>query len=178
MWIEESLSTKKQEAINYFTNLHDVVCNQKYNNVLPYSFHLRAVEANFYRWRHLIRTDEEFIAFVGCWGHDSIEDARLTFNDLKDKYGQRAAEVIFLCSEMRGRNRQERKSDQFYKELSVDHIAVFVKLCDIAANMMFGLLTKSDMFIKAKAEYPGIREKLYRVEYDEIFLFLDKLNEF
>jgi (p)ppGpp synthase/HD superfamily hydrolase len=171
----------RQDTRRYFTQLHDVECNQKYDKdgaCVPYSFHLMAVEDNWRRWRHLLHHHDVETAFKICWGHDCYEDARVTYNNIKDIFGERVAEGIFLCSEMRGRNRAERKNDQFYKELVQDRLAVFAKLCDISANMCYGLLTNSDMFQKAKAEYPKIREKLYCLEYDSIFVFLDKLNTF
>lgn len=79
-----SLSLASESIKNYFRNLHDVSCNQKYAKTLPYSFHLDNVWqwASYYRdyWQVDVCTLLETITVI--YGHDSIEDARLTFNDL------------------------------------------------------------------------------------------------
>ena len=38
----------------YFTHLHDVECNQKYNKTLPYSFHLEMVHLQGEKFFHII----------------------------------------------------------------------------------------------------------------------------
>lgn len=71
----------------YIHNLHDVGVNQKYNG-LPYSTHLKFVEAQCNRFLHLI--DE----------------------------GDRVAEIVYLCSDHKGKTREERRPVQYYEALA------------------------------------------------------------
>lgn len=178
------------ESRDYFYHLHDIECNQKYNKILPYSFHLDMVEKQAIKFIHLIPNEKLFplnsfnsdtiktLVIIGCQGHDSIEDARITYNDLVEKFEESVAEIIYLCSENKGRNRTQRKNDNFYIELKQNKYAVFVKLCDIIANVKFGLLSNSTMFDKARKEYPKIKEHLsIWAEYKPMFDYLEKIFE-
>lgn len=165
-----------QDAKSYFYKLHDIEVNQKYADNLPYSFHLSAVESQGIKFIHLINETCQAVVFIGIYGHDSIEDARLTYNNIVEKYGVEAAEIIYLCTEYKGRNREERKPESFYVELSENKLAVFVKLCDLIANIKFSLLTNSTMYNKYKKEYnKKVRRLLYCEEYSEMFEYIDKL---
>lgn len=166
------------KTIPFFIELHDVKCNQKYNGNLPYSFHLEMVANQAEKFAHHIPSDEPYnnAVWVGIWGHDSIEDARLTYNDIKARYGELAADIIFLCTEYKGKTRAERKPTQFYLELKENELALFVKLCDIMANTTFSLLTSSSMYDKYKVEYfEKVRPLIYTEKYDDMFQYMDKL---
>jgi (p)ppGpp synthase/HD superfamily hydrolase len=167
------------EAKSYFTNLHDVECNQKYNKNLPYSFHLEMVAKQADKYQHHIPSDNPYYnaVWAGIWGHDSIEDARLTYNDVKEKFGEIAADIVYLCTEFKGKTRAERKPTEFYLQLRENDLATFVKLCDIMANTKFSLLTNSSMFNKYKAEYfEKVKPLLYmNNQYEDMWLELDKL---
>lgn len=169
---------KKNTYKQFFTNLHDIECNQKYNGNLPYSFHLEMVASQAERFKHHIPSDDPYntAIWVGIWGHDSIEDARLTYNNVKDKYGELAADIVFLCTEQKGKTRAERKPTQFYIELKKNDSALFVKLCDIMANTIFSLLSNSSMYNKYRSEYlDKVRPMIYTEKYDDMFQYLDKL---
>ncbi len=167
--------------IEYFTHLHDVVCNQTYSNELPYSFHLQMVAAQAKKFEKYITSNNphNHAVWVGIWGHDSIEDARLTYNDIKRRFGEKAAEIIYLCTEYKGRNRDERKPKELYLELMTNENAVFVKLCDMIANIKFSLLTNSSMFRKYVKEWtekvePILSPKM-RPIFPDMFSYIDKL---
>lgn len=175
------------EAKNYFYNLHDVECNQKYNGTLPYSFHLECVIKQAEKFIYLIpnvklRSDNSFsndtlreAIYVACYGHDAIEDARITYNDIKQKFGEEIAEIIYCCTEEKGRNRDERHNQEYFNLLIHNRSAMFVKLCDIIANVKFSLLTNSSMYEKYKKEYNERRRMLYRSDYNDMFVYLDNL---
>jgi (p)ppGpp synthase/HD superfamily hydrolase len=163
---------------DYFFDLHDIQCNQKYNKTLPYSFHLDMVHKQGEKFKHVL--DPNFILYwadvvVGLYGHDSLEDARLTYNDIKDRFGKEAAEIIYCCTEERGRTRSDRHSDKYFEELRENDLAIFVKLCDIIANVKFSLLSNSSMFNKYKQEYPNVKQWLYKREYQIMFDYLEQL---
>lgn len=169
------------DAKRWFCDLHDNQCNQKYNKTLPYSFHLEMVAAQAKKFEKYIPADNPYYAAVwaGVWGHDSIEDARLTYNDIKDIWGEYAAEIIYLCTEWKGRNRAERKPKEFYLELMTNEDAVFVKLCDIIANMKFSLLTNSTMFQKYVKEWTEKIEPIFSTEmrpvFPDMFSYIDEI---
>jgi hypothetical protein len=87
------------------------------------------------------------------------------------------AEIIFLCTEMRGRNRAERKNDVFYQQLAQNELAVFVKLCDIMANLKYSILENSSMYDKYLAEWSKTRSILkdHLTTYQNMFAHIDKL---
>lgn len=179
----ETIITVKNSASEYFCKLHDIDCNQKYNKTLPYSFHLHMVNAQIEKFIHLVNNNETIddsvdraVIFAAGYGHDSIEDARITYNDIIELFGQDVAEVIYLCTEERGRNRSERHSNVWFHQLKQNRLAVFVKLCDIIANVKFSLLTNSSMFLKYKSEYyQKVKPHLFRDEFEEMFLYLERL---
>lgn len=161
---------------------HDVECNQKYDTWLLYSMHLRYVVANFHRFKHLLpKKWQDYIINVleavemGCWGHDLIEDARITYNDIKDRVGKAVADIIYCCTEEKGKDRDERHPEKYYKELSQNDLAVFVKLCDIMGNVQYSILTNSSMYKKHKKEHQKTIQYLYTDRYKEMFDYLDKL---
>lgn len=179
----------KSYAKDYFTHLHDVECNQKYNGNLPYSFHLEMVHKVGEQFIDLIEDGKAFpdnsfshITIhnqieTALWGHDAIEDARVTYNDLL-KFGTIAADIIYLCTEDKGRNREERKSIEWYHKLNTNKLAVFVKLCDLIANIKFSIAMNSSMVKKYNSEYENkVKPILYCEEYKIMFNYLDKLFE-
>lgn len=165
---------------------HDVECKQKYAKVLPYSRHLHYVDEEARKFMHFIPGDKVFLVRAACYGHDLIEDARITYNDIIEvarkkgvspKSAEELAEIIFLCTEMRGRNRAERKNDVFYQQLAQNELAVFVKLCDIIANLKYSILENSSMYDDYLAEWPKVKEALkgHLTTYHNMFVHIDKL---
>lgn len=175
-----------QEFKLWSYNQHDIVCNQKYDKILPYSQHLKYVDDQFNKFKYILKENEPIegkyiyisgIVMAGCAGHDLIEDARVTYNDIKDLIGKDVADIIYCCTEEKGRNRDERHDLNYYSELGENKLAIFVKLCDILANVKYSILTNSSMYNKHKKEHTKTREFLYIKEYDEMFAHLDKLFE-
>lgn len=114
--------------------------NHKYGGVYPYSKHLNWVSEIAERYIDLLPEDEEFRDKVRatCYLHDSIEDARLTYNDvLKGTDDRDVAEAVFMLTNLRGRTRAERANGEYYRGIRENRIARFVKLCDRVANMEF-----------------------------------------
>ncbi len=60
---------------NIIYNQHDVICNQKYGDNLPYSFHLRCVEAQAIKFMHLI-PDETVV------NTNNIHSSRVIFENI------------------------------------------------------------------------------------------------
>lgn len=167
--------------------------NHKYGDA-SYTVHLSHVVDVCHRFIHLIPMHLRAIVIAACWLHDSIEDARLSFNDVKKAFqslsgsqdkikvtvnnevksfsvGEFVAELVrAVTNYTRGRNRDERMPDFIYKEINDLEFATFVKLCDRIANIEAG--GKADMY---KKEHPHFVDMLYRDKYKEMFDYIDDL---
>jgi hypothetical protein len=83
---------------------------------------------------------------VAAWGHDLIEDCRVSYNDVKTHLGQEAADIVYAVTNEKGKNRAERANEKYYQGIRETPGAVFVKLCDRIANVQYSKMTKSRMF--------------------------------
>lgn len=125
--------------------------NQKYDGYLPYEFHLRLTASFAARFIHLLGADEaeaETI-YAGAYFHDSMEDARLTYNDLtklltelKEQHGlllhvEEAVEAVYALTNEKGRNRAERANERYYAGIRSTRFAPFLKMCDRLANVCY-----------------------------------------
>lgn len=127
--------------------LHENV-NQFYDGDKPYAYHLDKVAKEVYQYGHLVLTDEADVLplFMGAWFHDSIEDARVSYNDVK-KIGAKlglteeqalvAAEIVYALTNEKGRNRKERAGKRYYEGICATPYAPFVKMCDRMANIRY-----------------------------------------
>lgn len=178
---------------------HDNYCNQKYGDGLPYSFHLKCVEAQGEKFSHLlpikwVKNKDNYkakdvsykdIVKIALSGHDILEDARMSYNELlevvnSEKLGNSLAakevcDIIYCVTDEKGKNRAERKSEKYYEELKANELAVFVKLCDIAANTLYSKLTGSSMYGKYKKEFGPFKGKVYVERFKELFDYVENL---
>ena len=165
----------ESHVITNFCDAHDIGVNQKYAGIHPYSFHLEQTAKFARKYRDLLPSELLKLSEVVAYGHDILEDTHLTYNDVKTIVSSafrkpedthNIVEAIFHCTEYRGRNREERKPVEFYQELVTDELAVFTKLCDMMANVTYGLATNSSMPYKYKQEFT---DKFIRYSYLEKF---------
>lgn len=176
--------------IDFCKYQHDVECNQKYDGNLPYSFHLNLVAKQVKKFDYFLKPEERILVLYGAWGHDLIEDARVTYNDIKNFQHWRPigtlgsseafeipeiADIIYACTELRGKNRSERHGPEYIQGLKDCRLGLFVKLCDIVANIGYGILTNSGMVDKYKKEIPHLKEELYTEEFKTIWDYIEKL---
>lgn len=160
------------DDFNLFLDAHRY---QKYGNY-DYKLHLDMVAGlvkRFYSACGITYADLRVYLIV-AYGHDSIEDTGLTYNDIKSEYGEYIADLIFLCTEYRGKTRKERHPDQYYIDLKNNKPAGFVKLCDIAANITWGFVNNQSMYDKYKKEWNDrVGALMYRSEYDPIIKYIE-----
>ena len=126
--------------------LHQNV-NQVYGKNLPYGFHLDMVADVVREYGHLVCAQETDVVplLFGAFYHDSIEDARLTYNDvmkeakkyMDDEQALMATEIVYALTNEKGRNRSERANEKYYAGIRETPYAPFVKLCDRVANITF-----------------------------------------
>ncbi len=146
----ESLMAKYADRIETIRqsahDLHQSV-NQTYGDELPYGYHLDMVVNGIRDFGHLVcACEEDFLPlFFGGYYHDSIEDARLTYNDvmkvarkwLTEEQALMATELVYALTNDKGRTRAERAGEKYYQGIRETPYAPFVKLCDRLANISY-----------------------------------------
>ena len=144
--ILEKNSALKERIRQSAHELHDSV-NQIYGDAHPYGFHLDMVVGHVCNYGHIVCNDENDVMplIFGSYYHDSIEDARLTYNDvmniartmLTEEQAIKATEIVYALTNDKGRTRSERAGEQYYKGIRQTPYAPFVKLCDRLANISY-----------------------------------------
>lgn len=163
--------------------IHDDV-NQKYDHVLPYGFHLKMVASFVSRYGYLFAESEAdiLVLYGSAYLHDTIEDARMTYNDIvkfiddfrvgslvlpeeiKRKLEEQVPEIVYALTNEKGRNRKERANETYYKGIRDTRFASFIKMCDRLANIQYTM-----MFVFANRML-----EVYRREYPE---FIRSISE-
>ncbi len=176
--------------------------NHYYDTYLPYEFHLRMVHQAATDFKHLLDDTKDYFTgepwrgpkqnqvtlrdacLTATWGHDLIEDCRVSYNDVKEHLGQEAADIIYAVSNEKGKTRAERANDKYYEGIRNTPGAVFVKLCDRIANVQYSKMTKSRMFEMYKKENDHFLNQLGFIKgydnnnthpYFEMFAYLNNL---
>lgn len=154
--------------------------NHFYDTYLPYSFHLRMVVKACHDFIKLVPEDKRHIVVAAGFLHDSIEDARLTYNDVKSATNKDVAEIVRAVTNYgRGRDRDERMPDFVYEDIRNTEFATFVKLCDRIANVQYSKMTGSSMFKKYSKEQEHFKSKLFvEGELTEMWDYLDGILNF
>lgn len=144
--------------------LHQSV-NQTYGDELPYGYHLDMVVKGICDFGDLVCVREEDVLplFFGGYYHDSIEDARLTYNDvmkvargfLTEEQALLATEIVYALTNDKGRNRAERAGEKYYKGIRETPYAPFVKLCDRLANITYSCAGENANNRRMKEVYKG-----------------------
>ena len=133
--------------------LHDSV-GQTYDKTLPYGHHLSMVADAAICYGHEVAASEEDILPIvfAAFYHDSIEDARLSYNDvvstarrfMNKPQSIIAAEIVYALTNDKGRTRSERAGEHYYAGIRQTPYAPFVKLCDRLANMTYSFRRITD----------------------------------
>ena len=147
----EALCISYRESLEQIRSMahqiHESV-NQFYDGDKPYGYHLDMVAKEVYAYGHLVLEGEDELLplFMGAWFHDSIEDARVSYNDVKKialKFGLTqeqafmASEIVYALTNEKGRNRKERAGKRYYEGIRNTPYAPFVKMCDRMANIRY-----------------------------------------
>lgn len=118
----------------------------------PYEYHLWMVYDTAKMFINYIGEPYREIVYAACWLHDTIEDCRVTYNDIKKEFGEEVAEIVYALTNEKGKNRRERANEKYYNGIRDTFCASFVKICDRIANIKHSLETKSSMLEKYKEE--------------------------
>ena len=142
--------------------LHEHV-NQTYDKVHPYGFHLDMVVDSVYKYGHEVCIEERDVLplFFGAYFHDSIEDARLTYNDvtktarqwMDEAQAYMAAEIVYALTNDKGRTRAERAGERYYQGIRETPYAPFMKLADRLANITYSFTHSNESNVHMKDVY-------------------------
>ncbi len=136
-----------------------------------YTIHLAHVVDVAYRFIELIPIEKRPKVIASCWLHDSIEDARMSYNDVKKLTNVDVAEIVrAVTNYTRGRNRAERMPEFIYKDIRETDCATFVKLCDRIANVESE--GKTEMYEK---EHQHFKVMLWHSDYEIMFEYIESL---
>lgn len=137
--------------------------NQTYDGDRPYGFHLDMVADSVYKYGHVVCTGEQDILpmFFGAYYHDSIEDARLTYNDvmriakswMDNDQALTATEIVYALTNDKGRTRAERAGEKYYQGIRETAFAPFVKLSDRLANITYSFTHGNEDNARMKQVY-------------------------
>lgn len=133
--------------------------NHTYDNK-PYSIHLTMVSNIARKYIDIIPDQCQDEVLSACWLHDTIEDCRLTYNDLKNEFGENVAEIVYAVTNDKGKNRSERAGTKYYNGIRKTTWATFVKLCDRLANIKYSKETKSRMLEVYRKEHSNFIDSL------------------
>ena len=94
------------KASFYAIKAHKEV-NHKYDGQ-PYEVHLKMCSDIGGMFIKLIPESEIERVFAAIWLHDTIEDCRKTYNDIKKEFGSIVADIVYACTNEKGKTRKER----------------------------------------------------------------------
>ncbi len=165
--------------------------NHFYHKYLPYRFHLEMVNDVYEEFKYLLddtvdyftkKVERDIVTLRtasgrATWGHDLVEDCRVSYNDCVKVLGREAADIIYAVTNLRGKTREERANDEYYDLIRKTDGATFVKLCDRIGNVRFGTITKSTMFERYEKENPNFIDKVGADLYPPMKECLIKLFE-
>lgn len=173
---------KKDENIIEKSSEYAIKCHRETNHFYgkgsqkkPYEYHLGKVFNIALKFQKLLPKDVAENVIASCWTHDCIEDARQTYNNVKEATNEQVAELTYALTNEKGKNRAERGNDKYYEGIRNAPYATFVKLCDRIANVEYSIYEGSSMAKKYEKENEDFMKKLYDVKYVEMFDYLRKL---
>ena len=149
--------------------------NHAYDRIRPYGFHLDMVVNWIRKYIEEVCVSEQDVLpiYFAAFYHDSIEDARLSYNDvmkiakevMDEEQAYLATEIVYALTNEKGRNRAERANEKYFAGIREIPYAPFVKLADRLANTSYA-------FSKGTADSLRM-SKVYR---EELPGFLDALK--
>lgn len=162
-----------------FATIEHAAINQTYGEY-SYTLHLNLCHKVFDYFSHFVFAASDdidlYAAKQGLWLHDLLEDSwKVSYNDLKSRYGFKVAEIVFLVTEEKGRTRAERHNHKYFTGIASMNEAILVKLCDNLANVIFSCYSGTGMYSKYKAEYSTFKSYLYKEEFKLMFELLEKI---
>jgi len=169
---------KELEVFSEFARLAHDNANCTYDGKNYYT-HVKMVEDTIDMYETVfLRFDDYYIARKGGSGHDLIEDAQLTFNDIKNASNRRVALVVLAVTDVHEENRLLRHLFTMGKTVK-DYIAIIVKMADMRSNGKYSKENGSSMYKKYLEEYE-YRRPIFKKALKWYTKYLDQevLNNF
>lgn len=139
----------------------------------PYTKHLSDVYGML-----VVAGVDDTVALTAAWLHDTIEDTVVRYEDVLDEFGKTIADVVYLLTDKRGKDRKERHKAT-YPLTAEDPRATVVKWADRTANIIASQHQKQSLFFRYKKEHVYFKETLYKKfddpEFDGAIEFLATL---
>lgn len=159
---------KVKEAAYYAISLHGL---QTYDGH-PYFYHLEQVVEVL---RQFCFTGDLYQ--ICGYLHDTLEDCAISYNDIKEKFGETVADIVYCVTDELGKNRKERKR-KTYPKIASNEDAVIIKLADRIANLSNSQDTGHSMGKRYEKEYPDFRKALYSAnsKAEKMWKYLDDLH--
>lgn len=163
------------KVISYAIEAHQST-NHQYDGK-PYSVHLAMVVEYAYKFIHNVAIEWRDDVISACWLHDTIEDTRNTYNDIKKISNSGVADIVYAVTNEKGKNRSERANEKYYTGICEQPYARFVKLCDRLANIRYSIDTNSRMQYVYKKEHNHFVESLFKndTHYADLLSELNRL---
>lgn len=160
------------KAKNYAIKCHTET-NHKYDGK-PYETHLQMVVDYACKYAYLIGDNVLEAVIASAWTHDTIEDCRQTYNDVKTELGVQVAEITYALTNEKGRSRKERANSFYYDGIRNTPFAGYVKLCDRLANAKYSKQQGSRMIEAYRKEHKHFMAELSCVGFQPMW---DELSE-
>lgn len=141
-----------------FKNLREIACKQyndancRYDNN-EYIYHIDMV-INFLTKYILVfkNSKDAENTLIAALYHDSIEDAKQSYNDILEIIGKDAADIVLAVTDVSAENRLMKHLLTMGKTV-MNYRAIILKMCDILANAMYSKSHGSSMYKKYVEEY-------------------------
>lgn len=143
MLILETPKIMDSKIIAFAIEAHQKV-NHLYD-IKPYSVHLALTASYAQKYIDLVPEPYQSVVIDACWLHDTIEDTRMTYNDICAVTNTKVADIVYAVTNEKGKTRKDRANEKYYEGIKECDFATFVKLCDRLANAKYSADTDSRM---------------------------------
>lgn len=144
------------------------ICRGKHSSVnhyygqTEYLVHLDSVFAYGCVFIRFVPKELRVDFLIACYAHDLIEDARLSYSDVKRRFGSIVADMVYAVTHGKGKTRKEKASKEYYRGIKEVPYADLLKICDRLSNYDLSLrqnnITKLEMYV---GEYESFEDALY-----------------
>ncbi len=134
-----------------------IMCHRETNHLYdgkPYEIHLQMVYEVACKYVNLVSRDHVHNFLAATWCHDLIEDCRQTYNDVAKETNKEVADLVYAVTNEKGKIRDDRANEKYYKEMGEVPFAKLLKICDRIANYRYSIERCSDMAQKYWKEGP------------------------
>lgn len=146
------------------TKAYALLCHSETNHLYdgqPYAVHLQMVYDYACKFSYLLPNVAAVTrVLAAAWTHDTIEDCRQSYNDVKAVCGLEIAEITFALTNEKGRTRKEMANEAYYRGIRETPYAGYVKLCDRLANVQYAKGKGHRMIAAYRNEQGAFQEAL------------------